>query len=131
MKNRNISVKRCRPSTRSPGQTTRPSGQTKGRPWQKALLTFCLPILLLCSGTVVAQSTNPPPDNPATFTQKININTASASELTDLKGIGAKKAERIIQYRTDQGAFKSIEALTAVKGVSLRIVEQNREKMTF
>lgn len=48
---------------------------------------------------------------------KININTATADQLTQLPGIGPTIAERIIEYRTANGEFASIFDLLDVKGV--------------
>ena len=47
----------------------------------------------------------------------ININTASAGELTSLKGIGEKTAQAIIEYRQKNGPFKTIEDIKNVKGI--------------
>ena len=47
----------------------------------------------------------------------ININTASASDLDGLPGIGAKTAARIVEYRQKNGPFKKIEELMNVRGV--------------
>jgi competence protein ComEA len=47
----------------------------------------------------------------------VNINTASASDLEALPGIGAKTAARIIEYRQKNGPFKKIEELMNVRGV--------------
>ena len=47
----------------------------------------------------------------------ININTAPASDLETLPGIGARTAERIIEYRQKNGPFKKIEELMNVPGV--------------
>ncbi len=47
----------------------------------------------------------------------VNINTASAEELTGLKGIGQVTAENIIKYRTENGSFKDIEELMNVRGI--------------
>jgi competence protein ComEA len=47
----------------------------------------------------------------------VNINTASAADFELLPGIGAKTAERIIEYRQKNGPFKKIEELMNVRGV--------------
>jgi competence protein ComEA len=47
----------------------------------------------------------------------VNINTAPASELQTLPGIGAKVAERIVEYRQKNGPFKKVEELMNVRGV--------------
>jgi len=50
-------------------------------------------------------------------TAVVNINTASSAELEALPGIGAKTADRIIEYRQKNGPFKKIEELMNVRGV--------------
>ncbi len=52
----------------------------------------------------------------------LDINTASAEEFVKVKGIGAKKAERIISYREEHGKFNSVEELKNVKGIGEKIV---------
>jgi competence protein ComEA len=49
--------------------------------------------------------------------QKVNINTASESELEGLPGIGQVLAQRIVDYRTQHGPFHSINDLTKVEGI--------------
>ena len=51
---------------------------------------------------------------------KININTSDAKTLTQIKGIGLKRAEAIIAYRNTHGPFKTIDALANVKGISVK-----------
>ena len=58
-------------------------------------------------------------------TGKVNINAASADQLSALPGVGAKLAARIVEYRQKSGAFKSVQELMNVKGVG----EKNFEKL--
>jgi len=53
----------------------------------------------------------------AVTTGIVNINTASATDLEGLPGIGAKTAARIVEYRQKNGPFKKIEELMNVRGV--------------
>ncbi len=58
---------------------------------------------------------------------KVNINTADAATLAEhVKGVGLKKAEAIVQYRKDNGPFKSVEDLAKVQGIGDETVEKNR-----
>jgi competence protein ComEA len=50
-------------------------------------------------------------------TTVVNINTASATEIATLPGIGPKTAALIVEYRQKNGPFKKIEELMNVKGV--------------
>ncbi len=60
----------------------------------------------------------------------VNVNTADASAIAEeLNGVGAKKAQAIVDYRTEHGNFKTIESLTEVKGIGLKTVEKNRESI--
>jgi len=47
----------------------------------------------------------------------LNVNTATATQLETIKGIGPKTAAAIVAYRTEHGDFSSVDALTAVKGI--------------
>src|SRR5688572_26981478 len=47
----------------------------------------------------------------------INLNTATQAQLESLPGLGAKVAERILEYRQKNGAFKKVEDLMNVKGI--------------
>ncbi len=60
---------------------------------------------------------------------KININTAPAEELVMLDGIGEKLAQRIIDYRNENGNFEAVEELALVSGISGKTVENIRDKI--
>ena len=61
---------------------------------------------------------------------KININKASAEELTQLDGIGPEYAERIIQYREAHGPFDRPEGIMNVQGIGQKIWEANKDRLT-
>src|SRR5438477_3436788 len=50
-------------------------------------------------------------------TSKVNINTATAQQLTVLPGVGEKLAARIVEYRQKSGGFKSVAELMNVQGI--------------
>lgn len=56
----------------------------------------------------------------------VNINTASAEELQLLPGVGDSRAAAILEARTNQGGFKSIDALLEVKGIGPAMLERMR-----
>ncbi len=62
---------------------------------------------------------------------RVNINRASIKDLTNLKGIGEKKAIAIVKYRNKNGRFKRVEQLAEVKGIGLSLVETNRALITL
>ncbi|PHV12578.1 ComEA family DNA-binding protein [Chitinimonas sp. BJB300] len=60
----------------------------------------------------------------------VNINTGTVTELESLHGIGAKKAKAIVDYRTKNGAFKSVDELEKVSGIGKATVEKLRKDIT-
>ena len=78
-------------------------------------------------------STSPPETTQPDRTQAgcpININTASAEELTSLPGIGDVLAGRIVSYREQYGSFLSTEELMDVTGISEKTYERIQEYVT-
>ena len=60
----------------------------------------------------------------------VNINTATKEELTTLKGVGEKRAQEIINYRTKNGPFKTVDDLEKVPGIGPGIMKQIRSEVT-
>ena len=71
--------------------------------------------LCLCSGIALAT---------------VNLNTASKDELVALPGIGPAKAQAIIDYRKTHGAFKAVEELKDVKGIGAKRYEKLKGEVT-
>ena len=61
----------------------------------------------------------------------VNINIATLEELQTIKGIGKKKAEAILQYRKEHGAFRTKEDLLQVKGIGKKALEAIESQVTF
>ncbi len=65
------------------------------------------------------------------LTNMVNINSAGIEELCTLPGIGKVKAQAIIDYRTQNGAFQSIEGITQVKGIGTKTLEKIRNRLSI
>lgn len=66
------------------------------------------------------------------FAAPVNVNQATAEQLADsLQGIGLKKAQAIVQYRKENGAFKSTNDLLNVKGIGASTLEKNKADILF
>lgn len=88
------------------------------------LVLTVLGFVLGFSGLVSAADPNP------AGVAAININTASAEELTQLKGVGEKLAASIVAYREANGPFKTVEDLANVKGIGPAILKNNAAILT-
>lgn len=106
------------------------------------LLAAMLVVSGMGIGSSFAAETSDKPIQPMTKTQdkvneatnktkqaigKVSINSASAEELQSLKGVGVTKAKAIVDYRTQNGKFKSIDDLANVTGIGPKLVESNRD----
>lgn len=61
---------------------------------------------------------------------KININSASSTELQKINGVGPAIAQRIIDYREENGYFKNVEDIINVKGIGDKIFEKMKDQIT-
>lgn len=67
---------------------------------------------------------------PPTEPGPLDLNHATAQELTTLPGIGEVLAQRIVDYREAHGPFRSVEELIAVEGIGEGKLEKLRELVT-
>ena len=70
-------------------------------------------------------------DSKKELNNKISINSASKEELMTLNGIGESKADAIINYRNENGLFKTIEDLKNVSGVGNSVFEKIKNNITL
>ena len=62
--------------------------------------------------------------------EEVDINTADKETLMTLSGIGETFAEKIIEYREENGGFKAVQELTNIRGIGRTLVEKNRDILT-
>lgn len=63
--------------------------------------------------------------------ERIDVNQASAVELTRLPRVGPALAQRLVAWRTAHGPFRSLAALDSVPGVGPKLLEGLRNAITF
>ena len=64
--------------------------------------------------------------------ETVNINTADAATIDRvLVNVGPTKAQAIVDHRKANGAFRSPEQLALVKGIGLKTVEKNRDRIVI
>jgi competence protein ComEA len=68
-------------------------------------------------GVVAQESSRSPGAKSAPAQASVNLNTATAAQLETLPGVGPATAQRILEYRQENGGFKKIEELMNVRGI--------------
>ena len=94
--------------------------------WRSFLFRLSLLFLflsLICSPAVLGGKKKPP-------AQPVNINTANSEQLQTVPGIGPATAEKILQMRKSYGAFKSVDDLLAIRGLGAKRLEKMRKYLT-
>jgi comEA protein len=86
------------------------------------LLFILLPGLIF-SASVAAGKKKPP-------AQPVNINTANSEQLQQVPGIGPATADKILQMRKSYGPFKSVDDLLAIRGLGAKRLEKMRKYLT-
>ena len=95
----------------------------------RALLATVITLFALTAGDIVfAQKAGGKPvaSSPAV----VNLNTATATQIATLPGVGEKAAQRIIEYREKNGGFKKIEELMNVKGIGEKSFLKLKQHLT-
>lgn len=67
---------------------------------------------------------------PEEVMQKININTATAEELSGIRGIGMSKAVNIVKHREENGFFAAVDDLLKVYGIAEKKLTEIRDRIT-
>src|ERR1700733_4413537 len=93
---------------------------------QRAALAFALLLVGLAgfellTATTLFPATKKPPAHP------IDINSASSAQLQEVPGIGPATADKILQMRKSYGAFKSVDDLLSVRGIGAKRLEKMRK----
>ena len=96
----------------------------------KALKAVVLSLLLALSLPALAVEVEAVKDAAKTETEnRINLNTADVTQLQELKGVGPKTAEAIVQWRDSQGPFTSVDQLLAIKGIGEKTLAKMRDNL--
>lgn len=88
------------------------------------------PVLTGPAVTVAASVATEAPSSSASGDQRVNLNTADKAALMTLSGIGDVKADAILAYRAEHGAFYSVDELTKVSGIGVKTLEKIRPNIT-
>jgi len=100
---------------------------------KKMFVVVSLVVSLLCySGFTSAEQLESTQAVSIMETITFNINSADAGTISDLmNGVGPKKAQAIIDYRSANGPFENLDALLAVKGIGNVTISKNKEVLVF
>ncbi|MCD6045343.1 MAG: Competence protein ComEA helix-hairpin-helix repeat protein [Gammaproteobacteria bacterium] len=100
--------------------------------WKISLAAVALAMGLVQSAYASAKAAADTAAQPITATTAamVNINGATVDQLTEIKGLGPKKAQAIVDYRQKNGVFKSVEDLKNVPGISEKLFASIKPQVT-
>ncbi len=81
------------------------------------LSLLALMLIVGCAGMAVASD------------GKLDLNVSTTKQLQQLPGIGKELAKRIVEYRTSNGPFTSVEELVKVKGIGKKTFAKMKERL--
>ena len=81
-------------------------------------------VFMLIALPVIAAEPAAPAEKAPGLEGQIHINTATAEQLALLPGLGKKTADAVIEYRTKNGNFKAVDDITKVKGIGAKKLEK-------
>ena len=87
------------------------------------LLSLSLLLGCLCASIAFPATKKP-------LLKPINLNSATSEQLQQVPGIGPATADKILQMRKSQGAFKSVDDLLAVRGIGRKRLDKMRKYLT-
>ena len=98
---------------------------------EKLFVLLALAATVLCVGLAFAfavpqqaePSGIPPQTEDLSVYLQVNLNTADVQALCSLPGVGEKRAQAIVEYRTQYGPFAQVEDAAGVPGIPLEVVE--------
>jgi len=110
-------------------RTAPDAGAAAERGRRGAAITVLLTVALLGSGLAgpcLAGAASNSPSGAGETQQPIDLNTASAEELSTIPGIGKTLAQRIVDFRDEHGPFSRVEDLMKVKGIGEKSFQKIR-----
>lgn len=90
-----------------------------------------LTLLVILAMAVVSLAAVDQPSPAGAGKQLVNINSADAAQLAKLPQIGAKMAQRIMEYRKSIGGFKRVQDLLKVKGIGEKVFAKLQPLITI